>query len=444
MPCAAKKAASASVRVTTPANGRHTRKAPIRIASTALSNVHTKPGTLLVVNKAASPTNPLVKNSHPAKVSTTSVATKGEAAASSPRIAMTTPGTRKRTQWRRIAALTLRRTSSTLATLMTAPWSVIERLDASPRALAAGALLEREDALPVVLHADYRPAFVLRLVVERRRKGADLAVGQTLRRAVGVLSRSVVVQHEHLQPRAGAGPLQHLPVAGRVAERRVGPATDHEVNPFRLAGVVVVQDELRLLGQERLAVLAVAVFRSTRCADHLLGRDAVDLVGIDAHEVLTAAGHDVGLVGVVAQVTQHFEHRLIDELGIRPLPARIARGFEPLLRFGVELLHRHAGQRRGEDLLEVAHRELRYRLAVAGEHGLERLGVPELRPLRRHRRDALQAVDHLRVHRMLDPQRAVLIEHRDAVLRNDVARTRSVDGRAHEIEDRLLCRPFVP
>jgi hypothetical protein len=33
-----------------------------------------------------------------------------------------------------IAALTLRRTSSTLATLMTASWSVIERLDASPRA----------------------------------------------------------------------------------------------------------------------------------------------------------------------------------------------------------------------------------------------------------------------------------------------------------------------
>src|SRR5512133_1765057 len=156
MPCAAKKAASASVRVTTPANGRHTRKAPIRIASTALSNVHTKPGTLLVVNKAASPTNPLVKNSHPAKVSTTSVAMKGEAAASSPRIAMTTPGTRKRTQWRRIAALTLRRTSSTLATLMTASWSVIERLDASPRALAAGALFEREDAPPIVLHADHR------------------------------------------------------------------------------------------------------------------------------------------------------------------------------------------------------------------------------------------------------------------------------------------------
>src|SRR4029450_6654197 len=358
MPCAANKGARATLRLPPPANRRHTRKAPIRIASTALSNVHTKPGTLLVVNKAASPTNPLVRNSHPAKVSTTSVATKGEAAASSPGIAITTPGTRKRTQWRRIAALTLRRTSSTLATLMTASWSVIERLDASSRALAAGGLFEREDAPPIILHADHRPAFALCLGVERRRKGADLAVGQTLRRAVGVLSRSVVVQHKHLQPRAGAGagPLQHLPVAGRVAERRIGPAADHEVNPFGLAGVVVVQDELRLLGQERLAVLGVAVCRSAGGADHLLGRDAVDPLAVHAHEVLAPAGHDVGLVGVVAQVAQHFEHRLIDQLGVRTVPARMLGRFHPPLRFAVELLHRHAGQRRGGDLLEVEHR----------------------------------------------------------------------------------------
>ena len=65
----------------TPTNGRQTRNAPIRIASTALSKVHIKPGTFLVVNRAASPTNPLVRNSHPANVTTTSVAIKGAAAA---------------------------------------------------------------------------------------------------------------------------------------------------------------------------------------------------------------------------------------------------------------------------------------------------------------------------------------------------------------------------
>src|SRR5262249_30045319 len=51
---------------------------------------------------------------------------------------------------------------------------------------AARSLLEREDALPVVLHADDGPALRLRLVVERGREGADPAVGQALRRAIGV------------------------------------------------------------------------------------------------------------------------------------------------------------------------------------------------------------------------------------------------------------------
>src|SRR5262245_26071511 len=102
---------------------------------------------------------------------------------------------------------------------------------------------EREDALPVVLHADHRPVLLLRLLVERGREGADLAVGQALRRPVGVFAGGVVVQHQHLEPRAGAGaaPFQHLAVAGRVAERRDRPTADHQVNAFRLAGLVVVE-----------------------------------------------------------------------------------------------------------------------------------------------------------------------------------------------------------
>src|SRR5262245_13816111 len=83
-----------------------------------------------------------------------------------------------------------------------------------------GLRLEREDPLPVVLHADDDPALLRGLVVERLREGADLAVRQSLGRAVGVLALRVVVQHEHRQARAIAGPgvLQHLPIAGRVAE----------------------------------------------------------------------------------------------------------------------------------------------------------------------------------------------------------------------------------
>src|SRR5262249_7801140 len=87
-------------------------------------------------------------------------------------------------------------------------------------------------------------------------EGSDPGVGQSPRRAVGVLTLGIVVQHQHGEPFAvpGLGVLQHLPVAGRVAERRVGPAADDQVDALWLAGVVIVQEQLRLLGEKRPAV----------------------------------------------------------------------------------------------------------------------------------------------------------------------------------------------
>src|SRR5262249_59692984 len=92
--------------------------------------------------------------------------------------------------------------------------------------ISNASLFEREDALPVVLHADHDPTLLLRLVVERRGEGADLGVGQPARRTVGVLALRIVVEHEHREPYAVAGSrvLEHLPIADRVAERRIGPA----------------------------------------------------------------------------------------------------------------------------------------------------------------------------------------------------------------------------
>src|SRR5215475_12183359 len=89
-------------------------------------------------------------------------------------------------------------------------------------------LLERKHALAIGFHADHGPAVLLRLVIERGSKGANLAVRQTLCWTVGILAGAIVVQHQHLQPRAGtcAGPLQHLAIACRVAERRMRPAAD--------------------------------------------------------------------------------------------------------------------------------------------------------------------------------------------------------------------------
>src|SRR5258707_6510223 len=150
-------------------------------------------------------------------------------------------------------------------------------------------LLKRKDALPVVFHADHRPAVFLCLIVERLRESAELAVGQTRCRAIGVLSRSVVMKHQHLQPRSSAsgGPLKHLLVTNRVSERGVGPSANHQVDALRLPSVVVVEQQPWLLRQERLAIFVVAEFRSTHCADDLFGWDAVNLLGVNAYKILS-------------------------------------------------------------------------------------------------------------------------------------------------------------
>jgi hypothetical protein len=51
-----------------------------------------------------------------------------------------------------------------------------------------------------------------------------------------LLSLSIVVQYQHHEPHAvaGLGVLPHLPIAGRIAERGVGPAAGHQVDPSGL------------------------------------------------------------------------------------------------------------------------------------------------------------------------------------------------------------------
>jgi len=60
---------------------------------------------------------------------------------------------------------------------------------------------------------------------------------------------------------------------------------DHQVDALGLAGVVVVQQQLGLLGQEGFAVLVVAVFVPA-AVPTTARRDAVHLLGVHAHEVL--------------------------------------------------------------------------------------------------------------------------------------------------------------
>src|SRR6266700_5372392 len=156
-------------------------------------------------------------------------------------------------------------------------------------------LLECKDLFPIVLHADDCPAIFLRLVIERLRKRSDFGVGQPMSGAVRILSLCIVVQHEHRNPSAVArfGVFEHLLVAGGIAERSERPSTDHQVNALRLTGIIIIQKHLRLLGQERLAILVVAIRRAAHGADDLLGWDAIGLLGKLTHEILPTAGDNV-------------------------------------------------------------------------------------------------------------------------------------------------------
>jgi hypothetical protein len=104
----------------------------------------------------------------------------------------------------------------------------------------------------------------------------------------------------------------------------------------------------------------------------------------------------------------------------------------------------HSAQRRGEEFLEVLHRKLRDRLAVARHYRLEWLDVRELGLCLDYRRHALEAVHHLRIHRMLDPQRAVLVERGDTLGRRHELRTSLGRRGLHEFDDRFLGRAVAP
>ena len=125
-------------------------------------------------------------------------------------------------------------------------------------------------------------------------------------------------------------------------------------------------------------------------ADDLLGRDAVDPLGPRAHELDAAAGDDVRLEAVRAQVGEQLEHRLVDQLGVGPLESRVLGRREPVVDDLVELFGRHAGVRGGDQFDEplLARRERRFHVAL--EDGLERLLVFHSGCCRRERLDAVE------------------------------------------------------
>ena len=160
-------------------------------------------------------------------------------------------------------------------------------------------LLEREDLLPIVLHADHRPAVLLRMLIKRWREGTQFDVRQSAGRTVGVFTRRIIVQHQQLEPRAAAAlrVFQHLLVATGISEGGDGTAADVLVDADGLVGLVIIEVQFRQTHEHRLAI-AHFKLRLDAAADDLFRRDAINLFRPRAHELDAAAGDDEVLEAV--------------------------------------------------------------------------------------------------------------------------------------------------
>ena len=120
---------------------------------------------------------------------------------------------------------------------------------------------------------------------------------------------------------------------------------------------------------------------------------------------------------------------------------------EPLLRLSLKRLDRHAGQRGNGNLLEVGQCQLLHRGAIAVKQfqdGVERRDVRQFGLRLDQGRNLLQAIHHLRIHWMLDPQCAVLIERGNPRLGRHELRAALSRGRLDEFDDSLFGRAVVP
>src|SRR6516162_8614526 len=120
---------------------------------------------------------------------------------------------------------------------------VCSDIQGSAEKLASSPSVEGEYALPIVLHADDGPVFLLRFIVKRLTERAHFGFRKPLCGPVRIFALRVVVHDQHHQPRAVASPcvFEHLSVAVRISKCRARPPTDHQMDAFRLPRIIVVQ-----------------------------------------------------------------------------------------------------------------------------------------------------------------------------------------------------------
>jgi hypothetical protein len=97
-----------------------------------------------------------------------------------------------------------------------------------------------------------------------------------------------------------------------------------------------------------------------------------------------------------------------------------------------------------DELNQTSLARFREGIHIVFEHGLEWLLVRPFRMLIGQRLHPIQCKGKLHIHRLLAPQRAVVVEGRDALRRRDKIRRAFAANRSDEAQDRLLGRTIVP
>src|SRR5437868_10606775 len=150
-------------------------------------------------------------------------------------------------------------------------------------------LFEREDDLPIILHAHDRPTLGL-CFVESFVQATDAGLAVVCPFPLGVVMMDVKTK---ARARTGSRPLEHLQVAVGISERGDGTAADVHLDANGFARFVVNELNFGWLPEYRLAVAQLEL-QFAGAADDLLRRNAIDLVRKSAHKLDATAGDDEG------------------------------------------------------------------------------------------------------------------------------------------------------
>ena len=269
------------------------------------------------------------------------------------------------------------------------------------------------------------------------------------------LALGIVVQHE--QPQRGtilpAGVAEHRDVAVRVAGGEDRTLADAAPDANRLDRPVVEEVPRRLV-RDGAAVLVVGVGEGVRAADHALGRDAVDLLGHGPHEVAVAAGGDVVREPVRLEVAQQLDHRQVAALVERAAERRVLAAAQERVGGARVVLDVLAG----EGLQHAAHQHAQVAVVavvvlvdrpaeprvVLVVRRLPRLLRAQRLVLLRHLGEAHEDEAELDRHRLLAPERAVVVVHGDPLGRRHVVRPALRRHALDEVDDRRARRRVVP